>query len=86
MLLQSQGKGIELLAALPPSIPKGDVSGLVARGGFELNFSWELGELKSVDVLSRLGNPLNLRYKGMENLVETSPGGKYSFNGELKMK
>ena len=86
MLLQSQGKGIELLAALPHSIPKGDVSGLVARGGFELNFSWELGELKSVDVLSRLGNPLNLRYKGMENLVETSPGGKYSLNGELKMK
>ncbi len=86
MLMQSQNNNIELLPALPSALPRGSVSGLVARGGFDLTFSWENGELQSVEVLSRLGNPLILSHKQKIVEMETSPGVKYAFNGQLQMR
>ncbi|MCS6968988.1 MAG: glycoside hydrolase family 95 protein [Bernardetiaceae bacterium] len=62
MLLQSHTGTIELLPALPKAWAKGHVSGLRARGGFELAFSWDNGTLQKVTVLSKLGTPLQLKY------------------------
>jgi alpha-L-fucosidase 2 len=74
MLLQSHAGYVELLPALPGSWKDGEVSGLMARGGFQVDMSWEEGELVDLRVLSKLGNTLDVRYGSTENQVETIPG------------
>jgi alpha-L-fucosidase 2 len=41
---------IELLPALPPQWPEGKVTGLLARGGFEVGFQWRDGNLVGAEI------------------------------------
>ncbi|WP_157514660.1 glycoside hydrolase N-terminal domain-containing protein [Mangrovimonas sp. TPBH4] len=61
MLLQSHDGAIHLLPALPDSWLNGDINGLKARGGFEVNISWEKGSLKSAKLKSSLGGTCRIR-------------------------
>lgn len=61
MLLQSHQGYIELLPALPDAWPAGQVSGLRARGGFEVALSWEDGKLKDAQMLSTLNRDCKIR-------------------------
>jgi alpha-L-fucosidase 2 len=64
MFLQSQSGEVFLLPALPTQLTNGRVSGLCARGGFEVDqMTWTNGKLVSATILSRLGNPCRLRTK-----------------------
>ncbi|HOP58267.1 MAG TPA: glycoside hydrolase family 95 protein [Bacteroidales bacterium] len=74
-LLQSHAGEISLLPALPVSWENGSVTGLKARGGFEINMAWENGKLISCDVKSILGNPCVIRY-GDETRTINIPSGK----------
>ena len=60
-MLQSQRGEIHLLPALPAKWTNGTVSGLMARGGFEVSIQWQSNRLASANILSKLGNTCRVR-------------------------
>lgn len=83
MLVQSQLDKIELLPALPTVLPTGKVSGVCARGGFELDFAWENAALDWVEVLSKNGGPCILVCGDKQIEFDTTEGNSYRFDGML---
>jgi alpha-L-fucosidase 2 len=61
MLLQSHANEIHLLPALPKAWSQGSVTGLCARGGFEVDLYWEDGKLDKGIVRSKTGGVCRLR-------------------------
>ena len=62
MLMQSSETEIRLLPALPDAWSSGSVSGICARGGFEINMQWENKQLISVEIFSKLGGETTIYY------------------------
>lgn len=85
MLIQSHQSTIDLLPALPSALPRGEITGVCARGGFELSFIWENGVLVDVEVFSKAGEDCNLRYGGYETTFKTEKGQRYSLDGQLNI-
>jgi len=56
MLMQSHEDKIHLLPALPESWGSGNINGIRARGGFEINMEWKNGRLENAQIYSILGN------------------------------
>ena len=71
MLIQSHAGYVELLPALPDEWKNGRVSGLMARGGFQVDMAWNNGELTELQIISKLGNTLELRFASSEASLET---------------
>ena len=83
MLLQCDDGEIRLLPALPSAWPTGRVSGLRARGGFEVDLSWKEGALESARVRSLRGGPLRLRRGETLRVVkDTTRGTALTFAGD----
>ena len=61
MLLQSQDGAIHLLPSLPSMWKNGSISGLRARGGFDVNMQWKNGELAKATIKSSLGGNCRIR-------------------------
>ena len=89
MLLQSHMGFIQLLPALPDAWQDGSVSGICARGGFEVNLSWKDGKLAEAVVTSVKGVPCTVRYEDKTLSFKTKKGSSYRIvmdNNELKKK
>ena len=84
MLVQSQLNEIAILPALPDALPTGKISGVCARGGFELTFSWANGKLQKLEVLSKAGQKCKLHYGDKLIEMPTEKGKTYTFDGNLK--
>ena len=86
MLIQSHAGSLELLPALPAAWPEGEVTGLRARGGFEVDIAWRGGELHRATVTSLNGNPLVLRYRKQTAEVSSSQGSRHQFDAALQCR
>ncbi len=71
MLVQSHAGEIHLLPALPQAWPSGKVTGLKARGGFEIDMEWEEGKLTRAVVRSLLGGNCRIRTKDPVEVIGT---------------
>ena len=61
MLMQSHEGYIELLPALPKTWQTGRLTGVIARGAFELDYAWADRKVTQLKVVSKAGNPCKLK-------------------------
>jgi alpha-L-fucosidase 2 len=74
MLMQSRDGEIELLPALPKAWSEGSVSGLCARGGYEVSFEWKGGYVRSCSIKARRNGTIILYYNGQQKTVKLKAG------------
>lgn len=82
-LLQSHAGEISLLPALPVSWENGSVSGLKARGGYEVSITWADGKMTSCEIKSELGKPFTVRYAGKTRDFTLAAGKSVRLGPEL---
>ena len=70
MLMQSGDNKIELLPALPEQWKEGSVSGLCARGGYEVNFEWKDGKVRDYSIKAKTNSTVILLYNGQQKTVK----------------
>jgi alpha-L-fucosidase 2 len=88
MLLQSHTGIIDLLPALPQTLKKGEVKGLVARGGFLINISWEKNALTNAVIHSthtgickiKLIRNYAVSHNGIPVILKNEGNGIHSFD------
>ena len=63
LFVQSHDGTLDLLPALPDAWPTGEVTGLVARGGYVVDLAWANGQLTRARLVSRLGGACRVRVR-----------------------
>lgn len=82
MLMQSQLTAnsqrptatIELLPACPKEWKDGKVSGLCARGGFEVSFEWKDGKVRDATIKAKKEGTVTLLYNGQQKTLKLKAG------------
>ena len=82
-LLQSHAGEISLLPALPGGWTEGSVTGLRARGGFEVSMRWKKGKLASAEIRAESPGPCKVRYGKRTAALSLKLGQRQHLNGEL---
>ena len=80
MLMQSTLKDgqttIELLPAAAVAWKEGFVSGLCARGGYEVSFEWKDGKVHDCSIKAKKAGTVNLLYNGQQKTIKLKAGQK----------
>ena len=72
MLVQSNAEYIELLPALPKAWPSGAVKGLKTRGNFEIEMSWNAGQVTNLKIKSSTQATAKVLMNGKMQTIKTS--------------
>jgi len=83
MLLQSHAGEIDLLPALPAAWPTGQVRGLRARGGFEVDIAWQDGKLTEARFSATGAEACIVRYGVRAVRVQPGAGQTVRLDGHL---
>jgi alpha-L-fucosidase 2 len=86
MLVQSHAGQIQLLPALPAAWSAGAVTGLCARGGFEVDIHWKEGKLTGAVIRSKSGQPCRVTYGAITWESDTVAGATYHLDHDLKVR
>ena len=84
MLLQSHSDHIELLPALPSFWKEGEISGLKARGNFEISMQWSNHKLKQVSIKSLDNQACVVKYADKSVSLKMKKNQILTLNGNLK--
>jgi len=71
MLVQSHMGFIHLLPALPDAWPNGSVTGLRARGGFQVDIAWKDGKVTSYRIYSNDKRKATVRVNGEIKVIQS---------------
>jgi alpha-L-fucosidase 2 len=82
-LVQSHAGEISLLPALPAGWDEGSVSGLRARGQYEVSMEWQGGKLQRAEIHGYKGGPIKVRYGRKTATITIKPGQAVHLNGDL---
>ena len=74
MLMQSGNGQIELLPAAPEAWKEGSVSGLCARGGYEVAFEWKDGKVRDCSIKAKQNGTVTLLYNGQQKTIKIKAG------------
>ncbi|MCW3805627.1 glycoside hydrolase family 95 protein [Plebeiibacterium marinum] len=74
MLMQSTQDHIELLPALPDSWPAGTITGICARGGFEVSVEWDGMKLTKTVVKAKTAGATTLVYGNTKKDIDLKAG------------
>ncbi len=78
MLMQSTLKNnqavIELMPAVPEAWKEGHVSGLCARGGYEVSFEWKDSSVRNCTIKAKKAGTITLLYNGQQKTVKFKAG------------
>ncbi len=75
---------IELLPALPAAWPVGSVTGLRARGGFEIDVAWRDHEMTAVRIRSVGGRAATVWYNNRAKEIQLKPGDAVQLDSQLQ--
>ncbi|MDF7825948.1 glycoside hydrolase family 95 protein [Pontiellaceae bacterium B12227] len=83
LLMQSQDHVVAPFPALPAAWSDGSYRGLLARGNFEVSAEWSKGEANRLEVRSKAGGILKLRYPNVAKaVVKTADGQMVNFEAK----
>ncbi len=85
MLLQSGDGYIRILPALPDEWKGGKISGLRARGCFQVDIEWQNGTLKRIKLTSFAGKSCIIVYGNLNTPINTVKGGVYFLDERLNI-
>ncbi len=83
LLLQSHAGEVHLLPALPSAWPTGHVTGLRARGGFDVDIYWKDSRLTSATIKSVQDGLCKVRYGDRTVQIDITKGKAIHLDGQL---
>jgi alpha-L-fucosidase 2 len=85
-LVQSHAGEISLLPALPAGWYDGSVSGLRARGGYDVSLQWKGGKLQTADIHGLTGGAIKVRYGQKTATITIEPRASVHLSADLVSK